>query len=144
RIGLKPDVLIARGQCVETFGAQEAYYPLLEAIDQLVRRSDDRRLVESLRQRAPTWLLQFPSLIKADQHEALRRETIGATRERMVREICEMFEAIGTDRLLVVVLEDLHWADPATLDVVSTFARRRKPARVLFLVTQRPSAGAQT
>src|SRR5215470_6070897 len=119
-VGQTPDVRIARGQCIEAFGGQEAYYPVLEAVDQLVRRSDDDRFVQLLRQHAPTWLLQFPSLVKADQREALHRETIGATRERMVREICELFEAIATDRLLVVVLEDVHWADIATLDVIST------------------------
>jgi DNA-binding winged helix-turn-helix (wHTH) protein/tetratricopeptide (TPR) repeat protein len=142
RVGLRPDVRIARGQCLEAFGAQEAYYPLLEAVDQLVRRSDDQQLVQMLRKRAPTWLLQFPALVKADQRDALQRETIGATRERMVREICELFEAIATDRLLIVVLEDVHWADLATLDVLSAFARRREPARVLIIATQRPSGAA--
>ena len=141
RVGLRPDVRIARGQCIEAFAGQEAYYPVLEAVDQLVRRSHDQQLVQMLRQRAPTWLLQFPALVKADQREALQRETIGATRERMVREICELFEAIATDRLLIVVLEDVHWADLATLDVLSAFARRRDPARVLIVATQRPSAG---
>jgi DNA-binding winged helix-turn-helix (wHTH) protein/tetratricopeptide (TPR) repeat protein len=142
RVGLRPDVRIARGQCIEAFAGQEAYYPVLEAVDQLVRRSDDQQLVQMLRQCAPTWLLQFPALVKADQRDALQRETIGATRERMVREICELFEAIATDRLLIVVLEDVHWADLATLDVLSAFARRRDPARVLIIATQRPSAGA--
>ncbi|HEX2452438.1 MAG TPA: AAA family ATPase [Vicinamibacterales bacterium] len=142
RVALRPDVRIGRGQCIETFGGQEAYYPVLEAVDQLVRRSDDERLLQLLRKGAPTWLLQFPALVKADQRDALQRETIGATRERMVREICEVFEAIGTDRVLIVVLEDVHWADLATLDVVSTFARRREPARVLVVATQRPSVGA--
>ena len=142
RVGLRPDVRIARGQCIEAFGGQEAYYPLLEAVDQLVRRSDDQRLVQMLRKQAPTWLLQFPSLVKADERDALQRETLGATRERMVREVCELFEAIATDRLLIVVLEDVHWADLATLDVLSAFARRRDQARVLMIATQRSSAGA--
>jgi hypothetical protein len=62
----------------------------------------------ALRKGAPTWLLQFPALVKADQRDALQRETIGATRERMVREICEVFEAIGTDRVLIVVLESVE------------------------------------
>jgi DNA-binding winged helix-turn-helix (wHTH) protein/tetratricopeptide (TPR) repeat protein len=142
RVSGMPQVRVARGQCVEGFGGQEPYYPVLEAVDQLVRRSDEDRIVQLLAKRAPTWLLQFPSLVKADQREALQRDAIGATRERMVREICEMFEAIAADRLLIVVLEDLHWADLATLDVVSTFARRREPAQVLLLATLRPAAGA--
>jgi len=64
RVGLRPDVRTARGQCLEMFGGQEAYYPLLEAVDQLVRQSEDEQLVQMLRKRAPTWLLQFPSLVK--------------------------------------------------------------------------------
>jgi DNA-binding winged helix-turn-helix (wHTH) protein len=142
RVGLMPEARIARGQCIEGFGGQEAYYPLLEVVDQLVQRSGEERLVQMLINRAPTWLLQFPSLVKGEQRDALRRETLGATRERMVREICEWLEAVVADRPLILVLEDLHWADLATLDVVSTFARRREPARVLLLATHRPAVGA--
>src|SRR5262245_26368588 len=45
RVALRPDVRIGRGQCIETLGGQESYYPVLEAVDQLVRRSDDDRLL---------------------------------------------------------------------------------------------------
>src|SRR5262249_6804841 len=57
RAGLLEDVQIARGQCIEGFGGQESYYPMLEAIDQLLRASDDKRFVPTLAARAPTWLL---------------------------------------------------------------------------------------
>jgi DNA-binding winged helix-turn-helix (wHTH) protein len=140
RAGLVPTLRIARGQCVEGFGGQEAYYPMLEAIDQLIRSSDDGRFVEALAKRAPTWLLQFPSLVTAKQRETLQRDTVGATRERMVREICDTLEAITADHTLILVLEDLHWADLSTLDVVSTFARRHGPSRLLVVGTHRPPA----
>src|SRR5262245_40312023 len=142
RAGLLPDLQIARGQCIEGFGGQEAYYPMLEAIDQLIRASDDTRLVQTLATRGPTWLLQFPSLVKAEQREALQRDTAGATRERMVREVCDTLEAITADRPLVLVLEDLHWADLSTLDVISTLARRQAPAQVLLIGTLRPPSTA--
>src|SRR5262249_5402843 len=54
RAGLLPDLQIARGQCIEGFGGQEAYYPMLEAIDHLIRASDDGRFVQTLATRAPT------------------------------------------------------------------------------------------
>jgi hypothetical protein len=38
----------------------------------------------------------------------------------------------------VLVLEDLHWSDGATLDLVGALARRRTPARLLILGTYRP------
>ena len=138
RAGFLPDLQVARGQCIEGFGGQEAYYPVIEAIDQLIRASDDGRFVKALASRAPTWLLQFPSLAKAEQREALRRDTAGATRERMVREVCDTLEAVSAERTVILVLEDLHWADLSTLDVISTFARRQGPAQVLLLGTLRP------
>jgi DNA-binding winged helix-turn-helix (wHTH) protein/tetratricopeptide (TPR) repeat protein len=143
--GLQPGLRIARGQSVEGFGGQEAYYPMLEAIDQLIRASDDGSLVEALAKRAPTWLLQFPALVKPGQREALERDTAGATRERMVREACELVEAVTADHTLILVLEDLHWADPSTLDIISTFARRQGAARLLIVGTlRRPTAAAQS
>src|SRR5262249_10330965 len=101
---------IARGQCVEGFGGKEPYYPVLEALGQLARDHDGDTVVEKLAMWAPTWLIQYPALVTPDQREALQREILGATRERMVREICEALEALTADDPLVLVLEDLHWA----------------------------------
>src|SRR5262249_36534547 len=60
------------------------------------------------------------------------------TRERMLRELTEALEALTTEQTLVLVLEDLHWSDAATLDLVGYLARRRAPARLLVLGTDRP------
>jgi tetratricopeptide (TPR) repeat protein len=40
---------------------------------------------------------------------------------------------------LVLILEDLHWVDPSTLDFISALARRRGPAKLLLLATYRPA-----
>ena len=139
RAARRPNLRTARGQCVEGFGGKEAYYPLLEGMGQLMRDADGGLLVPILSQRAPTWLIQFPSLVKAEQREALQREILGATRERMVREICEALEALTAEDPLLLILEDLHWVDPSTLDVISALARRRGPARLVVLGTYRPA-----
>jgi DNA-binding winged helix-turn-helix (wHTH) protein/tetratricopeptide (TPR) repeat protein len=132
-------IRIARGQCVEGFGGKEAYYPVLEAVGQLIRFANWPQIVEALSTRAPTWLIQFPSLLNPEQRAALQREIQGATRERMVREICEALEVLTVDHPLVLVLEDLHWVDPSTLDVIAALARRREAAKLLVLCTYRPS-----
>ena len=129
---------IARGQCVEGFGGKEAYYPVLEAFGQLIRSTRAEGTVQILRSQAPSWLIQFPSLLKAEQREALQREILGATRERMVREICEALELLTAADPLALVLEDLHWADPSTLDLISALARRRGSCKLLLLGTYRP------
>ena len=134
-----PSLRIARGQCIEGFGGKEAYYPMLEALGALLQGEEESALVQLLAKRAPTWLIQFPSLVKAEQRESLQREIQGTTRERMVREICEALEAITAQTPLVVILEDLHWADASTLDLLSAFARRREPAKLLLLGSFRPA-----
>lgn len=134
----RPNLRVARGQCVEGFGGKEAYYPMLEALGQLIRDSDSP-VAQTLAKRAPTWWIQFPSLVKAEKREALQREILGATRERMVREICETLEAITADNPLLLIFEDLHWVDDSTLDLISALARRREPAKLMLLGTYRPA-----
>src|SRR6266436_5582810 len=135
----RPNLRIIRGQCVEGFGGKEAYYPVLEALGQWIRDAGGGSVVHTLARQAPTWLIQFPLLVKPEQREALQKEILGATRERMVREICEALESLTAQDPLVLVLEDLHWTDPSTLDFVSALARRRGPAKLLLLGTYRPA-----
>ena len=132
-------VAVVRGQSVEGFGGKEAYYPLLEAIGQLARGPLRSVVVETLATYAPTWLIQLPSLVGPEQHDALQGELLGAGRERMVRELCEALEVLTQTVPLVLILEDLHWVDNSTLDIISAIARRREPARLLVLGTFRPA-----
>jgi predicted ATPase/DNA-binding winged helix-turn-helix (wHTH) protein len=132
-------VWLGQGQCIEHYGAGEAYLPLLEALGQLGRGPDGAHLVALLRQRAPTWLLQLPSLVPEAEYEVVQRRAGGATRERMLRELAEAVEALTAQRPLLLVLEDLHWSDWATLDWLASVARRRAVARLLVLGTYRPA-----
>jgi tetratricopeptide (TPR) repeat protein len=80
----------------------------------------------------------MPAVLGATDLEALQRRVQGTTRERMLREMAETLEVLTAERLLVLVLEDLHWSDYATLDLLSFLARRRQPARLLLIGTYRP------
>ncbi len=132
------DTWIARGQCLEQYAAGEAYLPVLEAFGWLCRTAKRARLIESLRHYAPTWLAQMHALLSGAEREALKREILGATRERMLREMSEVVEALAAGMPLVLVLEDLHCSDYATLDLIASLARRQAPARFLFIGTYRP------
>src|SRR5436190_7350800 len=132
-----PAVRVCSGQCLEQYGMGEAYLPVLEAMRQLCR--DDPRAVEVLRAHAPMWLLQMPSLLTASDRDALGREALGGTRERMLREMAEALEGLAAAAPLVMVLEDLHWSDVATLDLISYVARRRRAAHLMLVATLRPA-----
>jgi predicted ATPase len=56
----------------------------------------------------------------------------------MLRELAGALEGLTVERPLVLVVEDLHWSDSATLDWLAYMARRRDPARLLVLGTYRP------
>jgi adenylate cyclase len=56
----------------------------------------------------------------------------------MLREMAAWLEAVTVETPLVLVLEDLHWSDYATLDLVAWLARRQEPARLLLVGTYRP------
>jgi DNA-binding winged helix-turn-helix (wHTH) protein len=132
------DLGFARGQCVEGYGGQEAYYPMLEALGQLCRGPGGDEIVNVLAEQAPTWLVQFPALLKRKHREMLQRGIGGTTRERMLREIGDAVETITAQRPLLIALEDLQWVDHATVDLLSALARRRSPARMMLIGTYRP------
>ncbi len=131
-------VSVSRGQCMEGFGGKEAYYPVLDALGQGMRGENSERVVETLGRVAPTWLVQFPGAVKPERREALQREILGATRERMVREFCEAMEHLAAQHPLVLILEDLQWVDSSTLDLISALGRRRGGARLMLVTTYRP------
>ncbi len=132
-----PDIRIARGQCIEGYGSKEAYYPVLEALAGLCRADGGDAIVQILAAQAPTWLVQFPALLTPHHSEILRREVLGATRERMLREIGEALEAIALRRPLVILFEDLQWVDYSTVDLISVLARRRAAAKLMVVGTYR-------
>jgi len=132
-------VLIGHGQCIEQFGAGEAYLPVLEAFGRLCRGTNHDRVLAILDRHAPTWLAQMPGVVAAESLEALQRRVQGGTRERMLREMVGAVEALTAEKPLVMVLEDLQWSDPSTLDLIATLARRREPARLLVIGTYRPA-----
>jgi predicted ATPase len=133
-----PGLRVSRGQCLEHYGAGEAYLPVLDGFSRLCRSKDGAGVLELLRHQAPTWLAQMPSLLPQAERSDLQSQIAGATRERMLREMAECIETLTSEFPLLLVLEDLHWSDYSTLDLLSYLARRRDPARLLIIGTYRP------
>ncbi len=124
-------IACARGHCMEHFGTGEPYLPVLEALADLCR--NDPSLPALLRDVAPTWLLQLPWLSSTQERDALRRELAGVGPERMLREFGELLDRYTELRPLLLVTEDLHWSDRATVQLINYMARRRGPARLMWL-----------
>ncbi|MEM7354641.1 MAG: AAA family ATPase, partial [Acidobacteriota bacterium] len=117
------EILIAYGQCQELYGKGEAYMPVLEALERVGREAGTGQLIPLLNRHAPTWLVQMSSLVDDQTQEALLRRVASATPGRMLREIATALEALTAEIPLVLVLEDLHWCDYSTVDLISSLAR---------------------
>jgi predicted ATPase/DNA-binding winged helix-turn-helix (wHTH) protein len=129
---------IGRGQCIDQHGAGEAYLPFLDALGRLTRTAASAEVTAVLERCAPTWLAQMPAIVSPAVLESLQPRIAGATAERMLREMAEALEALAAERPLALVLEDLHWSDRGTVELLAMLARRREPARLLVIGTCRP------
>src|SRR5215217_4482894 len=133
-------VVAGVGQCLSQRGPGEPYMPVLEALGALARGPAGEAVVDALALRAPTWMVELPWLLgERPDADAVRLRAQGATRSRMLREMLEALDAVCASTPLVLVLEDLHWADDSTLDLIDALLRRREPARLLLLGSYRPA-----
>lgn len=119
-------VMVARGQCVQGVAQKEDYYPIMEALHDLCASPHGDRARKMLSGRAPNWLA-LP-----ENESAIRSAT------RAPGELCAALQELAAEKLLILVLEDLHWADESSLDLLSALARRRGHCRLLILGTFNP------
>jgi len=133
-----PNVLAARGVCVEQYGSGEAYLPFLDALTSLLRTCAKERVLTALQANAPAWCLHLPSIASCVERDRIQYETIGATKERMLREMGDFLGALTANIPLVLLLEDLHWADQSTADLLHSLGRRIGSQRLLMIGTYRP------
>jgi predicted ATPase/DNA-binding winged helix-turn-helix (wHTH) protein len=130
---------IAHGQCVEQYGIGAPYLPLLGALGRLCQEPGAKQLVRVFEQHAPAWLSQLLTLLSQEQRKAFSANLEGVSHERMLRELADVLAIMSTERPVVLVLEDLHWSDSATVETLAYLARRREAARLFVLGTYRPA-----
>jgi tetratricopeptide (TPR) repeat protein/predicted Ser/Thr protein kinase len=132
------DLVLGRGACVEQYGAGEAYLPFLDVLGSLLQSRGRERVVALLRRHAPTWCLQFPAVFSSGAMDQIQRETTGATKDRMLRELGDALTALTAETPVLLLLEDMHWTDPASIDMLRHLAERAHGQKLLLMVTARP------
>ena len=137
------EIRIGCGQCIAHYGEGEAYSPILEALGQLCRGSDGKRISALLRQYAPTWCSQIPALMTTAERKQLLSRGQTEPRDRMLREMAEALELIANEFPLLLYLEDLHWSDASTIDLLALLARRKGAAKLMVVGTLRPADTVQ-
>lgn len=146
-IGDSTGVIVARGRCSERLAGTEAFLPIFEAIESAVRADPTGDMKRLLSRHAPTWAREVgasnPSLAAtlptAPDAGGIVQGLQAASPERMKRELLGFIEAAARAHPLAIVLEDLHWADSATVDLLAYLGSRVDGMPLLVVTTYRES-----
>ena len=143
--GLSRKAHVLTGRCLH-YGEGITFWPLRE----VVRQASGGDSVESIRARLAG---EADAAAVADQlHRALGPGTQGRTAATEIFWAARRFlEALSRDRPVLVVFEDVHWAEPTLLDLVESLALQPGGHPVLLvclarpeLLDQRPTWAAET
>jgi len=122
---------VGRGRSFERLTGAEAYSPFLEALDDLLAR-DDGTVAGVLARLAPAWhALVMP-------HGAGAQGS-AASQERLTRELVVALHELSRVDPLILVFDDVHWADASTVDLLGYIGARLPSMRVLMLAAFRRS-----
>jgi predicted ATPase len=131
---------IARGRCSERLAGAEGYLPFLEALDHLIRNDPGQTLAHLLKTTAPGWYSQVATASSRDTPAGgLVPETAAAAQQRMKRELGVFFEEATRLRPMVLCLDDLHWADLSTVDLLAYLGPKLPSMRLLLIGAYRPA-----
>lgn len=120
------------GVTVESDGGLP-YAPFVAAVRSGFRGIERERLGRVLAQTAPDLAQLFPELSKAVRSEAAST----VEQHRLSVAFQGLFSAFAREAPVLLVVEDLHWCDEASLSLLHYLARELRDTRVLLLGTYR-------
>jgi DNA-binding CsgD family transcriptional regulator len=125
------------GGCIELGDGAVPYAPIVEALRHLARTLDPASL-RSLAGPAHDALAGLlPELGDGRAWPADLQGAAGYGQARLFELLLGMLDRLGRERPLVLVVEDLHWADRSTRDLLAFLVRNLRAGRVLLVATYR-------
>ncbi|WP_198664064.1 helix-turn-helix transcriptional regulator [Jiangella endophytica] len=122
---------VVLGQCVNLGGDGLAYAPIAGALRELAGQLGTDALLAA----AGPGGAALTSLLPDLPHDG--EQPGGTSQGRVFEAVTGLLEQVATDRPLVLVLEDLHWADRATRQLLGFAVRALGSSRVLIVGTYR-------
>ena len=128
-------VPVLDGRCIQLIGPGLPYLPVVDALRPLCGEPALEDLVPDLRElpRLVAGLVDGAPPVPVVEQETTR----AASRVRLFSEVLAVLERLSAENGIVLVLEDLHWADESTLDLVAYLAHTVPGRRILFVASYR-------
>lgn len=131
-------VVLLRGQCFESHGQSEPYRPILDALADALRGEQRQKLLPVFLRHAPIWPAQMPWILDDADRDAVKRDAFGSSPDRLARDMRAALALIAAQEPVCILIEDLHWIDPSTLDLLVAIAGSPDRAFVMIVGTFRP------
>ena len=129
--------IVVWGRCYEGRGAP-AFWPWVQILGDLLDRYDRTAVAAALRTTAGDLAPVIPAVKEfVANFEPAPPQDPESARFRLGQAITTTLRHLARHQPLVVVLDDLHWADPASLDVLAVLARTLDDIPILALGTFR-------
>ncbi len=128
--------LVLRGECLEQGDGELPYAPLLGALRPLVRERDPALSELSLSSLVHLGAL-LPSIGQTPEQVGTSVEADGAGQLRLFEALLELLHVLSSRQPVVLILEDMHWADRSTRTFAAFLARSLRSERILLLLTYR-------
>jgi len=126
------DARVLVGQCLDLEEGGLPYAPVVDVLRTLERELSDGEGAATL---GPLRAVLGRDLPVEDAGDSRPGNPLGQA--RLFELLLTIIERLVADRPLVLVIEDLHWADRSTLDLVSLLASNTRTLPVLVLATYR-------
>jgi predicted ATPase len=131
-------VLVGRGRCSERLAGAEAYLPLLEVLESLIRSPSGDYFARVMKLLAPTWYAQIAPLVDTESSGSRSLPQTANAPERFKRELAQLVHEVSRTHPLILVVDDVHWMDLSSTDIFAYLASRFDGMRVLAIVMYRP------
>lgn len=132
------DVCVLYGRSDEDLGLP--YQPFVEALSHLVVHADDELLVEHVAAHGGALVGLVPALgTRVADVSVMQSADPDTERARLFAAVVGLFGAASADAGLLLVVDDLHWADKASLQLLRHVARASQLSKVMLLGTYRDS-----
>ncbi len=141
-----PELAFLRARCIPLNGTIEPYLPLLEALERKCREPCGKPLIRFLQQIAPAWFYQIVNVLDPQEFGTFRLNAPQIGSARMLREGANLFEKLGAESTFILILDNSHWSDKFTLDLLNFLISRSSPTKLLMILSFRPGengAGAR-
>jgi class 3 adenylate cyclase/tetratricopeptide (TPR) repeat protein len=128
---------VLSGRCLP-YGEGITFWPLVEIVRESVGLSDVDDSDEVRRKLRDLLAREEDGPLVAERIGQLVGAASGTPSEEVPWSVRRLLEALARDRPLVVVLDDLHWAEPRLLDLIEYVADWVRDAPILLVCLARP------